>query len=122
MMLEGTLLANDMMDGGMMGWGLSWLWIAGFWILQVVLAAVVYQDAQKHGKNGLLWSVLVIIPMIGYLFLLGYLIARDEQRPDPVGGLSPRGLLDARYARGELSRNEYLRMKDDLEAPGPRSP
>ncbi len=31
--------------------------------------------------------------------------------------LDPREILRLRYARGELSREEYLRMLEDLEAP-----
>ncbi len=30
------------------------------------------------------------------------------------GGLRPREILDQRYARGEISREEYERMKQDL--------
>ncbi len=30
------------------------------------------------------------------------------------GGLRPREILDQRYARGEITREEYERMKQDL--------
>ncbi len=29
----------------------------------------------------------------------------------------PRAILDARYAKGEITRDEYLRMRADLEGP-----
>ena len=29
----------------------------------------------------------------------------------------PRSILDARYAKGEITRDEYLRMRADLEGP-----
>jgi putative membrane protein len=39
----------------------------------------------------------------------------------PPGGPAPsdpRAILDARYARGEITRDEYLRMRSDLESGG----
>ena len=29
----------------------------------------------------------------------------------------PRSILDARYAKGEITRDEYLRMRADLDGP-----
>lgn len=46
-------------------------WIVGFtWILP---------DANRRGQPGLLWAVLTV--PLGWLAVLGYLIARAVQRP-----------------------------------------
>lgn len=76
-----------MMDGSMMGW---------FWI----------------------WPVLVLIGLI----LLGYLAYRLTQNRRPgtdtapaAGPSSARQILDERYARGEIDREEYPRRRQDIE-------
>ncbi|MHA1463175.1 MAG: SHOCT domain-containing protein, partial [Candidatus Heimdallarchaeota archaeon] len=53
-------------------------WIAA-WVVQSILAILVYKDAEKQEKNGLLWFILVIIPWVGILFLIGYLVVRGEE-------------------------------------------
>ena len=85
-----TGMGGDMMDGGMMG-GFMWFW-AIFWV--VVLALLVV---------GAIW------------------LARTLTRPSsPPGGPSPaRAELDLRYARGDLTREEYLQRRADLEGGQP---
>ena len=73
-----------MMDdwGHMMDWWdipyIGFLWI-GIWIVQLVIAFLVYKDAEKSEKNCLLWFILVILPWIGLLFIIGYLVIRREK-------------------------------------------
>jgi putative membrane protein len=110
----GTALQNDMMDGGMWGWPYTWSWMAGLWLVLVVVAALVYLDAQKRGMNGLLWAALVLIPLLGFVALVLYILARETGKPQQSPGRTAAALLDERYVRGELSRDEYLRMKGDL--------
>jgi len=111
----------DMMDF-MMGW----FPFMGFGsvlttILSVVVAYLVYKDAEKRGMNGLLWGLPVLVPWIGILFLILYLIMRDSGRhfvaEDKTA--SPRTtaeeVLDERYARGEVTREIYFQMKEDLK-------
>jgi len=52
---------------------------------------------------GIIFLVLVIA-------LAYYLIAGKET----VRGESPQEILDRRYARGEIRREEYLRMKEEI--------
>ena len=113
-MALGTPLANAMMDDGMMERPYTWAWMAGLWIVLVVIAILVYHDAQKRGMNSLLWAILVLIPMFGFLALIIYLVVRETGQAQAATGKSAQTLLDERYARGEISRDEYLRMKADL--------
>jgi putative membrane protein len=64
--------------------------------------------------NGVLWFVLVVLPWIGIIFLIAYLIIREQKQPPP-GGRTPAEILEERYAKGEITREEYLRMKEDLK-------
>ncbi|MCD6111534.1 MAG: SHOCT domain-containing protein [Thermoplasmata archaeon] len=89
----------------------------GIWLIFLVIGILVYQDAERRGMNGILWFILVIIPWIGILALLVYLIVR-EGKSEAVGSTvrakSAGALLDERYVRGEITREEYLKMKKDL--------
>ncbi|UCF08841.1 MAG: hypothetical protein JSW28_03890, partial [Thermoplasmata archaeon] len=69
--ISGQALADDndghMMDGDMMGmdwWGVPFMGFGmlGFWLVMVVIAFLVYKDAEDRGMNGLLWFVLIILP------------------------------------------------------------
>jgi putative membrane protein len=70
------------------------------------------------------------IPMFGLLPLLflialvvgGVMLARSMGRSRESGAVRPPGalgLLDARYARGEIGRDEYLQARADLGAAPP---
>jgi putative membrane protein len=84
------------------------------WLIFLVIAYLVYKDAEMRGKNGLLWGLAVLVPWIGIIFLILYLILRE-------GGhftdskMTPQELLDERYAKGELTREQYLQMKEDIK-------
>jgi len=49
------------------------------WALFIAIAFLVYKDAQERGMVGLLWFILVLIPGIGIIALLIYLIIREER-------------------------------------------
>ena len=113
----------DMMDF-MMGWfpfmGLGFGSVLST-ILSVIMAYLVYKDAEKRGMNGLLWGLPVLVPWIGILFLILYLIMRDSGKHFAAEGRSEitkttaEEVLDERYARGEVAREVYLQMKEDLK-------
>jgi len=105
---------NHMMDWygfpfygfGMMFW----------WIIFLAIGFIVYQDANKRGLNGLLWFILVILPVIGVVFLLLYVVLRESQSPaQPATTDTALKLLKERYAKGEITREEYIKMREDLE-------
>jgi len=91
------------------------LWWIGVWVTQLVFAILVYRDAKKKDKNDLLWFILVVLPWIGLFFLIGYLVVRNEEVDDEEVFENAQHVIDERYARGEIDRDEYLQMKKDLK-------
>ena len=110
---------GHMMDMGHMmdWWGIPFLgfWWIAVWVVQFILAFLVYKDAEKQGKNSLLWFLLIILPWFGILFLIGYLIIRGEETNIEEATEYAQKVLDERYAKGEITRAEYLQMKKDIE-------
>ncbi len=101
------------------GYFYGWMWIAMaiVWVIQLIIGFFVYRDAKKlHRLNPLLWFILVIIPMIGWIFLIIYLVIRETGSVTvPPSGKSALQILDERYAKGEISEEEYQRMKEHLQ-------
>jgi putative membrane protein len=108
---------------------MDWFPFMGFgsifvWLIFLVIAYLVYKDAEKRGLNGLLWGLPILIPWIGIIFLILYLILREDKRlvssrvPAQVKiEKTSLEILDERYAKGELSREQYLQMKEDINKP-----
>jgi putative membrane protein len=98
-------------------WGIPFMgfWWIGVWIVQFIIAFLVYKDAEKRENNGLLWFVLVVLPWIGILFLIIYLIIREDKIENKEIMDDAQKILDERYAKGEMTRNEYLQAKEDIE-------
>jgi len=98
-------------------WGVPFMGFGmiGIWIVFIVIAFLVYKDAEQRNMNGLLWFILVIIPWIGILFLIVYLIIRSEEAEIEETIENAQKILDERYANGEITRKEYLQMKKDME-------
>lgn len=112
---DGHMDGDHMMGGWGGGWFGMWFWMFAIWFVFIVIAFLVYRDAEKRGMNGLLWFVLVILPWIGILFLIIYVLVREEKTKDNYSQKSSELILDERYARGEITRMEYLRMKEDIK-------
>lgn len=89
-------------------------WMIIIWLIFLVIAYLIYKDAEKRGRNGLLWGFLVLIPWVGIIFMILYLVLREEGHS--VAGKTTSGdILDERYAKGELTREQYLQMKEDIK-------
>lgn len=58
------------------------------------------------------WFIGIVI---GIAFLLVYLIFYNEKMQDDEVMSDADKTLDERYANGEISRNEYIQAKDDLQ-------
>jgi len=84
-------ISYEFMDGG---WGLG-----GYWL--------------GMGLHGLFWFLLVTAIAITVIWS-----ARGTSRPNDRaamnGGPNSREILDARYARGEIERDDYLLRKRNL--------
>ncbi len=82
-----------------------------WWAIFIIIGFIVYQDANKRDMNGLLWFILVILPMIGIIFLILYIVIRETSAEKKKDALE---ILKERFAKGELTEEEYLRMKKEL--------
>ena len=82
-----------MPGGGMMGWGGFGGYGMGFvgWIFML-----------------LFWGLIIV----GLVLVVRWLW--DHGRPGTGGADSPLEILKRRYARGEISKEEFDRMKQDL--------
>jgi putative membrane protein len=118
------ILLNDngwhMMDdwGHMMDWwGIPAMgfWTLGIWAIFLIIAVIVYRDAQERNMNGLLWFVLIIIPWIGVIFIIIYLVIREDKNKKDTIHKGAEEILDERYAKGEITRKEYQNMKKDIK-------
>lgn len=64
------------------------------------------------GLIGLLFNVLIIV---GVVVLIVWAVRRFSAPGNlPSGGQSAREILQARYARGEITREQYQQMLNDL--------
>lgn len=65
-------------------------------------------------------SLLYALPVILFFFALRWAISggirnANKKREDNTGGLGARQILDERYARGEISGEEYRQVRKDIE-------
>lgn len=98
-------------------WGIPYMgyWNIGLWIVQLIIAFLVLKDCEKREMNGLLWFILIILPWIGVLFIIGYLVIRREEDEVKESIDDALKILNERYAKGEITRKEYLQTKIDIE-------
>ena len=86
---------------------MNWFPFMGFgmiliWLVSVAIAYLVYKDAEKRGMNGLLWGLPIVIPWIGILFLILYLILRDSGYRAAGGAECQDELLKRSWTRDML--------------------
>lgn len=108
------MVGDGMMDMGWLGFSFMWFWIIGYMMVFLIIGIIVYKDAEERGMSGLLWFILVILPFIGILFLIIYLVIRQDRTEKAIPQKSANAILDERYARGEITQEEYMRMKKEL--------
>jgi putative membrane protein len=71
------------------------------------------------GMMGFGW-LLMVLPVLFIIFIIYSLLDRDtapQQRPPPQGPYGPETpmqILERRYASGEISREEFHRMKEEI--------
>lgn len=74
-----------------------------------------------HGMGGMMgygWGFMPLIPLAFLLLLvLGvYYLFKELTRTEPSQGERALELLKERYVKGEITREEYLKMKEELES------
>lgn len=67
-----------------------------------------FEFMEWGGLMGLIWIVLLVV----LLLMIAGLFRTGRERDSGPGA---REILDRRYARGEIDRDEYLRRLSDLE-------
>jgi putative membrane protein len=83
------------------------------WIIQLVIAYFVYKDAKEQNMSAPLWFILVILPMVGFLLAILYVIIREVRMPiEPKN--TPLNILKERLAKGEITTEEYEQRKEAL--------
>lgn len=96
-------------------WGLVLVWFIVF----LVIGYFVYLDANKKGKNGLPWWILVMIPFLGIIFLILYMVIREGGSPNAgLENSKAMNILKGRYALGELTSEQFVMMQEDLKKVG----
>ncbi|HLB67240.1 MAG TPA: SHOCT domain-containing protein [Thermoplasmata archaeon] len=112
-----------------------WIWIVAIVVLGFGLLALFAAAMPTDGHFGMMgsgswgWAVLMMavpaIVLIAVLILILSALRVPSQGPTYPGPMPPPpsalDALDHRYARGELSREEYLRMRGDLTHNTPQS-
>ena len=64
----------------------------------------------------LVFVILVILVIVGIIVLIVWAVRRSSDAATrPTGGQTPREIVQARYARGEITREQYQQMLDDLK-------
>lgn len=106
-----------------------WLLLALFVVLIVAASLVALVSPYGWGMMGgggmMGWGIIFMaIPaLVLILVLVAALGALNRPTgcacyPPPVPAQTPIQVLDERYARGEISREQYMQMRADLEARG----
>ena len=91
--------------------------------LMAFIAALASPWGTGYGMMGSGWGVLMMVVPVVVLVLILLVVsgafAPRTAAPAYLAPVSPPSsateILDARYARGEISREEYLRVRADLE-------
>jgi len=68
------------------------------------------------GLHGLIWLLFIALLVVGLVALIRFLWRGGPAHPTArgTGRSAALDLLEARYARGEIEREEYLQKKQDL--------
>jgi putative membrane protein len=94
------------------GWGMMLVWF----VIAFVIGYFVYLDANKRGMNGILWWVLILIPMVGILVLILYVIVRETSGQKSLSEeKTAMDILKERYAKGEITGEEFQKMSENLK-------
>jgi uncharacterized membrane protein len=87
----------------------------------------VYPELHHGGPSALAWTIfaLQVLLLLGLAALLASTLTRGRRRPAIAGAPAaaparrddPLDVIRMRYARGELTRDDYLQARGDLGGP-----
>ncbi len=69
------------------------------------------QNMMNYGNYGFIWAIIIGIVLLVIFFLIYKLFQQNKQTPDNTA----LSILQERYAKGELTDDEFTRMKKILE-------
>ncbi|PKL59240.1 MAG: hypothetical protein CVV33_08860 [Methanomicrobiales archaeon HGW-Methanomicrobiales-4] len=106
----------DPWEGGGFGFPFFGMGMMLFWFLIfLIIGYFVFQDANKRGMNGLLWWIVILIPMVGIIGLFLYLVLRETGGQKGISeGSTAMDILKERYAKGEITTEQFQMMKKEL--------
>jgi putative membrane protein len=73
-----------------------------------------FEHGMGWGLGGIGMILVWLIPILLVVFLVRAFIGRSGGQPDERPHKTPLEVLDARYANGEVERDEYLKRRGDL--------
>ncbi|OGS40664.1 MAG: hypothetical protein A3K77_04300 [Euryarchaeota archaeon RBG_13_31_8] len=68
------------------------------------------------GMIGFGWPFMLVLVIVIIVFIY---VLLDRDSVSYYEGGNPMQILERRYANGEITRDEYLKMKDDLNRNNP---
>ncbi len=68
-----------------------------------------------HGWGGLLSMIVYLVILLGFVLLLVWAITRITKGNTPSNAQSPREIVQLRYARREITREQYQQLLSDLQ-------
>lgn len=69
----------------------------------------------------LMWIFMILfwgVVIFGLVFAVRWILGRSKAGGESVGPETALEILKKRFARGEISKEEFERMKRELESPG----
>lgn len=102
--LVGAVLVLLLLGGGMMGFGMMAPWMMGGALSPVWMIVML-----------LIWLLVLGGAVYGVVWLISSTSGRPPAFTGAAGREMPLDILKRRYASGEITREEYERMRRELE-------
>jgi putative membrane protein len=87
-------------------------------IVAVAAPPLVLAHMWWDGGWGIVWGLVMAAFWIAVIAAIVVLLRAVARRPDGIGGQSALKVLDERYARGEITRDEFLERRAVLTDTG----
>lgn len=100
-----VIVALPLLWGGMMMGGMG-PWMMGGW----------HGDGRWEPWRFLVGLIPMVVILGGLAAFLLWALGRTQSTPPGSGEPTARDLLDARYARGEITREQYQQMREDISS------